>query len=71
MKIRGEFVSLATLLNSLESNRRLYFLYKQATQNGSNGARLRFLWFRRSLPPHELREIELLFEPRPRLKRTA
>lgn len=64
MKISGEFISLATLVPSLESNRRLYFLYLQSAKSGHPGAGLRFQWFKRRLPKDDLSQLEIIFESR-------
>ena len=69
--IPGEFVSLNQLIHSLESNRRLYFLYRQAAETGSSGARLRFQRLVRSLGPSELRQIEHSFKTQRPIQRTA
>jgi hypothetical protein len=60
--IPGEFVPLNQLIHSLDSNRRLYFLYRQAAETGSSGARLRFQRLVRTLGNSELRQIELSFK---------
>lgn len=62
MKVTGEFPPLVTLFHSLGSNRRLYFIYRNASNTGSAAARLRFQWFKQRLPKPELEEFELLFE---------
>lgn len=69
--IPGEFVSLNQLIHSLNNNRRLYFLYRQAAQTGSSGARLRFQRLLRSLGHSELRKIEHSFKTQRPMQRTA
>lgn len=71
MNIPGEFVSISTLLHSLDNNRRLYFLYRKAAETGSCGARLRFRWLLKSLDISELRELEQAFKLRVPFRRTA
>jgi len=71
MNIPGEFVSLAMLIHSLDNNRRLYFLYRQAAETGSPGARLRFQWLVRSLDGSELRDFEGVFKTSRPMQRTA
>lgn len=71
MRIPGEFVSLNKLLHSLTNNRRLYFLYRQAAETGSSGARLRFQQLVRSLDHSELREFEHVFKTQRPMQRTA
>lgn len=69
--IPGEFVPLNTLLHSLDNNRRLYFLYRQAANTGSSSARLRFQWLVRSLKNSELQEFERVFKTQRTMQRTA
>ncbi len=71
MSIPGEFVSLKSLLHSLNNNRRLYFLYRQSAETGSSGARLRFQQLVRSLDRSELREFENVFKTQRPMQRTA
>ncbi|RYD36536.1 MAG: hypothetical protein EOP87_05270 [Verrucomicrobiaceae bacterium] len=71
MSIPGEFVSLNKLLHSLNNNRRLYFLYRQAAETGSLGARLRFQRLIRSLDRSELQEFEHVFKTQRPMQRTA
>ncbi len=69
--IPGEFVSLNKLLHSLNNNRRLYFLYRQAAETGSSGARLRFQRLIRSFENAELRDFEHVFKTQRPMQRTA
>ncbi len=62
MNIKTEFVPLEKLVNSLGSHRRTYFLYRQAAESGTRGARLRFQWYRKSLDKRQLKEVEALFK---------
>jgi hypothetical protein len=69
--IPNEFVPLYQLIHSLDNNRRLYFLYRQAAQTGSKGAQLRFQQLIRTIEPAELRRIESSFKTHRPVKRTA
>lgn len=62
MKLEKEFVPLDALIHSLGNPRRIYFLYRQAADSGTQGARLRFDFFKRALSPSQLESVEALFK---------
>lgn len=71
MNMNGEFVPLSLLIRSLESNQKLYFLYRKAAETGTPGARLRFHWFKLSLDREENHKLDLLFGSSNIKKRSA
>jgi hypothetical protein len=66
MKSRTTFVSLRSLILSLDQPRRIYFLYRQAAAGGAPGAMLRFEWLKQNSDPLQLQKLERLFDPEKR-----
>jgi hypothetical protein len=62
MKLENEFVPWESLIHSLGNPRRIYFLYKQAADSGTRGARLRFEFYKKTLSPRQLEAFEVLFK---------